>query len=94
MRTTVEDAVRALVVRTDLAADEARTRLADAAERRVRALRDDGERGAQAVEYAMLGGVSAAACGTLVVVLKDENRLGGLVETILGWLGDLVTGWL
>ena len=91
---TLATAMRAGAVRADLAADTLRLRLLDAAERRATALRDDGERGAQAAEYAMLGGVSAAACGTLVVVLNNEGRLGGFVDTILSWLGGVVGSWL
>ena len=95
MRKMLTDRTRAAAVRADLAADDLRLRLADAAVRRAQALRDDGERGAQAAEYAMLGGVSAAACGTLVIVFNNsEGRLGGLVDTILSWLGGVVGSWL
>ena len=62
-------------------AGRAGDRVALAAERRARQLRDDGERGAQAAEYAMLGGVGAAACGTIVIVIESQGQ---------GWIGELL----
>lgn len=53
----------------------------------------DGERGAQAAEYAMLGGVSAAACTGLVALFKNRNTLKTLVEAVLSTLGKVVEGW-
>jgi hypothetical protein len=95
MRTMLNDHLRGAAVRAAIAADDLSLRLEDAATRRARALRDDGERGAQAAEYAMLGGVSAAACGCLIVVLnQSEGRLGGFLDTVLGVIGRLVRGWL
>lgn len=51
------------------------------------------ETGAQAAEYAMLGGVSAAACGGLVLVFQTSDILSSLVDTVIGTLGNLLTGW-
>lgn len=62
-------------------ADRTGDRIALAAERRARQLRDDGEKGAQAAEYAMLGGVGAAACGTVVIVIESQGQ---------GWIGELL----
>jgi Flp pilus assembly pilin Flp len=54
--------------------------------------RDD-EHGAQAAEYAMLGGVSAAACTGLVALLKNRSTLKSLVDAVLSTLGKVVEGW-
>jgi hypothetical protein len=95
MHTTLTDRTRALAVRATVAADDATHWVHEAAARRARTLRDDGERGAQAAEYAMLGGVSAAACGCLIVVMNaSEGRLGGFVDTVLGVISRLVRGWI
>jgi Flp pilus assembly pilin Flp len=63
-----------------LAATDVGARVVEAADRRVAPLRDHAERGAQAAEYAMLGGVSAAACSGLVAILKNsvKRRCKGL----------------
>jgi Flp pilus assembly pilin Flp len=52
------------------------------------------ERGAQAAEYAMLGGVSAAACGALVAVLKNKSTLSNLVDVVFNGLVRLVGQWM
>jgi Flp pilus assembly pilin Flp len=51
------------------------------------------ELGAQAAEYAMLGGVSAAACGTLVALLKNKAVLARFFEAVLQGLANVVGGW-
>ncbi|CAN5882622.1 MAG: hypothetical protein H0V93_00010 [Euzebyales bacterium] len=74
-----------LAIRTHLAVHGAQERLAAGLESRARALRDDGERGSQAAEYAMVGGVGAAACGTIAWVLKEHPELlQKLLETVFG----------
>jgi Flp pilus assembly pilin Flp len=62
-------------------------------EERVAALRARSERGAQAAEYAMLGGVSAAACTGLVALFKNRDTLRALVDTVVGTLGRVIEGW-
>lgn len=52
------------------------------------------ERGAQAAEYAMLGGVSAAACGALVALLKNKSTLSRLGEVVFNGLVRLVGQWM
>ncbi|MBW3604314.1 MAG: hypothetical protein KY460_05250, partial [Actinobacteria bacterium] len=52
----------------------------------------DDERGAQAAEYAMLGGVSAAACTGLVAILKNKETLRTLVDAVVGTLGKVIEG--
>jgi hypothetical protein len=54
---------------------------------------EGGEHGAQAAEYAMLGGVSAAACTALVGLFKNKDTLRTLVDTVIGALGKVVEGW-
>lgn len=53
----------------------------------------DEESGAQAAEYAMLGGVSAAACGGLIEILTEPDVLRIIVEAVLEALSDAVGGW-
>lgn len=89
----IRTATTAAVVRGQLAASAVGERLADGAQRRLAPLREDPERGAQAAEYAMLGGVSAAACGGLVIILKKEETLKGLVDGVLGLLLRAVRSW-
>jgi Flp pilus assembly pilin Flp len=62
-------------------------------QRRVRRLRDDAEAGAQAAEYAMLGGVSAAACGTLIWWFKQPATLERVVTGIIDGLSRVIGGW-
>lgn len=92
MTTHVTMTARRTAVRLQLAAQHLGRR-ADAAQRRLDAWRDDGERGAQAAEYAMLGGVSAAACSGLVAILKNRETLKALVESVITTLGGVIEGW-
>jgi Flp pilus assembly pilin Flp len=84
---------RRAAVRLHLQAADVGQCLDDLAQRRLGVWRDDGERGAQAAEYAMLGGVSAAACSGLVAILKNKDTLKTLVESVVGALGKVVKGW-
>ena len=62
---------------------------------RARAVIADGDRGAQAAEYAMVGGVGAAVCGGVAVYINNDNQgvVGGVIETLIdaasGWIGTL-----
>jgi len=76
-----------------LAATDVGARAIEAAGRRVAPLRDHAERGAQAAEYAMLGGVSAAACSGLVAILKNKETLRALVDAVIGTLSKVIEGW-
>jgi len=76
-----------------LAAADVGARAVGAAARRVAPLRDHAERGAQAAEYAMLGGVSAAACSGLVAILKNKETLRALVDAVIGTLSKVIEGW-
>lgn len=60
---------------------------------RATALVDRSEHGAQAAEYAMLGGVSAAACSGLVAILKNKDTLRSLVDAVIGTLSSVIEGW-
>ena len=59
--------------------------------RTVRDLHTD-ETGAQVVEYAMLGAVAAAACGTLVAIIKG-GVLSSLVQTVTQGMTQWVQSW-
>lgn len=90
----LDDASRTAAVRATLAATRAGDRLGEQLARRQRAL-DDGERGAQAAEYAMLGGVAAAGCGTMVVVLQQQqDTLGDQIGDWIGQIFDFASGFL
>ncbi|HSJ45873.1 MAG TPA: hypothetical protein VK923_14435 [Euzebyales bacterium] len=84
---------RRLDVGVRLAATDVGARVVEAAERHVAPLRDHAERGAQAAEYAMLGGVSAAACSGLVAILKNRETLRALVDAVIGTLSKVIEGW-
>jgi len=83
----------AVAVRAQLAGTDLRDALLDAAERRVTRLRDDGEAGSQVAEYAMLGGVSATACGALITLLKNADFLERVMEAVVSGLTKVVKGW-
>jgi len=84
---------RRVGVGVQLAATDVGARAIEAAGRRVAPLRDHAERGAQAAEYAMLGGVSAAACSGLVAILKNKETLRALVDAVIGTLSKVIEGW-
>jgi hypothetical protein len=84
---------RRLDVGVRLAATDVGARVVDAAGRHVAPLRGHAERGAQAAEYAMLGGVSAAACSGLVAILKNRETLRALVDAVIGTLSKVIEGW-
>jgi Flp pilus assembly pilin Flp len=82
-----------LAVRTQVAAGEARHVILSRAERRLARLRDDGEAGAQSAEYAMLGGVGAAACAGLIALLKNEDFLKKILDAVLTALTKVIRTW-
>jgi Flp pilus assembly pilin Flp len=85
---------QALAVRGQLALDELRARAESGLARRAQALREDGERGAQAVEYAMLGGLSAAACTVVInVINNNQDFFSDLLSIIFGGLGRVARRW-
>ena len=81
-------AARTIVVRRRLAAVDAR---ALARSRLTRRLEE--ESGAQVAEYAMLGGVSAAACSALMVLLRNQDTMSGIVEAVVSALGTFIGSW-
>ena len=89
---TLPDATRAAVVRTHLMAQAADALVIDGFRRRAERLSDD-ETGAQAAEYAMLGGVSAAACSALIALFKNKETVGRVVDAVLGALAQVIGGW-
>ena len=92
MTTHLADTGRRAAVRLQLSAADLGHRVDAAARRRLELWREP-ERGAQAAEYAMLGGVSAAACTGLVAILKNRETLGTLVEAVITTLGNVIEGW-
>lgn len=91
----VDDVSRAAAVRATVAATRAGDRVGEQLTKRQGALGDAGERGAQAAEYAMLGGVAAAGCGTMVVVLQEQqDSLGDQIGDWIGQIFEFASGFL
>lgn len=65
------------------------TALAD----RTRMLGDDGERGSQTAEYAMVAGVAAAACAALIFLLTKGSLLTDLLALLVKALGKAIGTW-
>lgn len=86
-------AARTVAVRASLAGDALQTRLTDGAQRRLDRLRDDGERGSQTAEYAMVGGVGAAAAGALVACIKNTELIESVLRAVVSMLVDTVKRW-
>lgn len=93
MHRRIADTTLKAAVAGQQAGNDLRRLLHDSAAERAAQLQADSERGAQAAEYAMLGGVSAAACGGLVAILSRTDILERLVSTVVGTLVDVVQGW-
>jgi Flp pilus assembly pilin Flp len=51
------------------------------------------EDGAQAVEYAMIGGLGAGTIGLLWTIISRTGLFDRIVESLLSSLVDLVTSW-
>ena len=51
------------------------------------------EEGAQAVEYAMIGGLGAGAIGLLWTILKSTGVFDRVVDALLSSLVELITCW-
>ena len=58
-----------------------------------RRLRPHDEDGAQAVEYAMIGGVGAGLIGVLWTLLQRTGLLDKVTATLVESVVDLVKGW-
>jgi hypothetical protein len=80
-RSTIRDRALAVTVRAQTLGGTGAARLANALEARVAGPGD--ERGSQTVEYAMLGGVSAAACAALAAGVKDPSFIKRVLEVVL-----------
>jgi hypothetical protein len=89
----LHDRTTAAHVRTQLAGEDLRARLVDRAQRQVRMLRDDGEQGSQTAEYAMVGGVGAAAAGALIYCISKEEVWRPVLESILGHMVGRFRTW-
>ena len=53
----------------------------------------DDEDGAQAVEYAMIGGLGAGLIGLLWTIISRTGLVDRIVETLMTSLVNLVTSW-
>ena len=51
------------------------------------------EEGAQAVEYAMIGGLGAGIIGLLWSIIKGTGLFDRMVESLLTSLVELITSW-
>ena len=51
------------------------------------------EDGAQAVEYAMIGGLGAGLIGLLWTVIERTGLVDKVVQALLTALVDLISGW-
>lgn len=80
-------------VKTTMALDDASGRVAAAAQRRARTLRDDGDRGSQTAEYAMVGGVGAAAAGALIACVTKPEIWQPVLKAIFDALRRAVRSW-
>ena len=58
-----------------------------------RRMRSHDEDGAQAVEYAMIGGVGAGLIGLLWTLLQRTGLLDKVTATLVESVVDLVKGW-
>jgi hypothetical protein len=88
---TIRDHALATTVRVHTLADRGAIRLSDTLGRRIPD--SDDERGSQTVEYAMLGGVSAAACGALATAVRDPDFIRRVIEAVLSVLMRTVKSW-
>lgn len=89
----IRTASTATLVSAQLALSELGDRIAGGAQHRLDRLREDPEQGAQAAEYAMLGGVSAAACGGLIYVLRESRILEQVATSIFDLITRTVGSW-
>lgn len=53
----------------------------------------DGEDGAQAVEYAMIGGLGAGVIGLLWAIISRTGLVEKIVNALLSSLVDLINSW-
>lgn len=82
-----------LAVAAQIRSAEARDAVLDGAQRRLGRLGAQDESGAQAAEYAMLGGVSAAACTALIAILKNKSWTERVIEAVVAALIKAIKSW-
>ncbi len=88
---SLSDHARAAAVRATLAGDDLHARLLASARRRAGALDDD--RGSQTAEYAMVGGVGAAAAGALITCIKNKDIFDRVMEGVVAALLKTIKSW-
>jgi len=82
----------ALAVRAQALPAAAFDRAVGTVETRLPVLRDDGERGAQVAEYAMVTGVGAAGVGVLITILRSPI-FERFVRAVFTLLAGLIENW-
>ena len=93
MRNTIDHRTMLAAVCVQQLGSEVRNNVLDAARARAEHLRSESEEGAQAAEYAMLGGVSAAACGGLIALLNNTDILQRIFSGVVNALLKKIGGW-
>jgi hypothetical protein len=89
----LSDRATAAHVRAQLAGEALGTRILDGVERRLHALRESTDQGSQTAEYAMVGGVGAAAAGALIYCVSQEEVWRPLVNAFIGALSGRLGAW-
>lgn len=89
-RTTLSDTGVALRVRASMARADLAARLAEGS--RARALHD-GEEGSMTAEYAMVGGVGAAAAGAVIACIQNQDVIERVLKSVVDSLVDTVGSW-
>ncbi len=88
MHHVLSDGSRAVAARLHVVTGETLSRLG----RHARSV--DDERGSQTAEYAMVGGVGAAACATAVTIVREEGGvLDRVFETVLNAAVSAIGSW-
>jgi hypothetical protein len=96
MHTTLPDTARAVAVRASMAGADLRDGVADGADRlqrRLDRLRDDGERGSQTLEYALVGGVGAAIVAAVIAFVSRGTIIERLVRAVIEALVTFIASW-
>jgi hypothetical protein len=85
-------AVTGAAVRVAIAGGDLRDRLADAVARRVRRAAAD-DTGSMTAEYAMVGGVGAAAAGAFIACLKNQDVIESVLRAVVSSVIRSIRGW-
>jgi hypothetical protein len=86
---TLSEASRALAVRTQIAGHDLAGRLGS----RLRAASSEDDRGSMTAEYAMVGGVGAAAAGALITCFKQRDVIERILELAIQVISRAIRSW-